>query len=274
MSEILVSTGALIGRPNGRDYRLLKEFSKKLTCDGYELMMYSDWYDKTEELVDFICTNEINAVTFHCQKSIGEAISKGGEENLADAFRRFEINASVAGRIGARKIVMHLWDGVTSDQNIENNLKAYKTVREIADENGVDLLVENVVCNRQDPLTHWNELLALYPDIHFVWDTKMAAFHNQDEELYKDANKLLWQDGHICHYHVNDYGGGYMDWANLKVLPIGRGRVDFEKFIGFVNSIGYKDTFTLESTAFSDEGIVDFDMLNDEIAYLRERLAK
>ena len=39
MCTILCSTGALIGRPNNRDYRLLKTLSKQLTCDGYEFMM-------------------------------------------------------------------------------------------------------------------------------------------------------------------------------------------------------------------------------------------
>lgn len=37
---ILCSTGALIGKPNGRDYRLLESLSEKLNCDGFEFMMY------------------------------------------------------------------------------------------------------------------------------------------------------------------------------------------------------------------------------------------
>lgn len=40
MSKILCSTGALIGRPNNRDYTLLKTFSPQLQCDGFEFMMY------------------------------------------------------------------------------------------------------------------------------------------------------------------------------------------------------------------------------------------
>ena len=48
--EILCSTGALIGRPNGRDYRLLEPLSKKLHCDGFEFMMY-DFIDKFDYYV-------------------------------------------------------------------------------------------------------------------------------------------------------------------------------------------------------------------------------
>ena len=41
MSKILCSTGALIGRPNNRDYTLIKEFAPRLECDGFEFMMFS-----------------------------------------------------------------------------------------------------------------------------------------------------------------------------------------------------------------------------------------
>ena len=54
MSKVLCSTGALIGRPNGRDFRLLEPLSKQLKCDGFEFMMYSDWYEKIEELIAFL----------------------------------------------------------------------------------------------------------------------------------------------------------------------------------------------------------------------------
>ena len=40
MSQILCSTGALIGKPNNRDYTLLKGLAGKLECDGFEFMMY------------------------------------------------------------------------------------------------------------------------------------------------------------------------------------------------------------------------------------------
>ena len=268
--EILISTGALIGRPNGRDYRLLKDLSKKLNCDGFEFMMYSDWYDKIDAIVDFVKENDIYTPTYHCQKSIGEAISKGGDENFKDAFTRFEENAVMAHRMGARKIVMHLWDGMTSDSHFENNLKAYKTVREIADANGIDLLIENVVCNVKDPMTHWFELFEEYPDVHFIFDTKMAAFHDQLDML--ETNECAPLLPHIKHLHINDYAGGYMDWANLKTLPVGAGHVDFEKFFKLVKSIGYDDTLTLESTAFDATGTVAVDMLNNEVLSVRKML--
>lgn len=266
--KVLVSTGALIGRPNGRDYRLLKDLSERINCDGFEFMMYSDWYDKIDDIVEFVKTNNIKISTYHCQKSIGEAISKGGEENFKDAFKRFEMNAKMADEMGATKMVIHLWDGLTSDQNFENNLEAYKTVREIADKNHQILCVENVVCNVKDPMTRWGELYERYPDVSFVFDTKMAEFHGQNELMHKAEYEWLWKEKHIAHLHVNDYAGGVMDWASLPkgVLPIGKGHVDFEKFFGLIKAQGYDDTLTLEATAFHREtGVVDVDMINRQI---------
>ena len=52
MKKVLCSTGALIGRPNNRDYRLIKEFAPGLECDGFEFMMYSTWYHQVEKLIN------------------------------------------------------------------------------------------------------------------------------------------------------------------------------------------------------------------------------
>ena len=70
MNEILCSTGALIGRPNGRNYRLLKELTKQLCCDGFEFMMYNTWYEEQEALVDFLCSLHLSIPVVHCEKRL------------------------------------------------------------------------------------------------------------------------------------------------------------------------------------------------------------
>ena len=178
MSKILCSTGCLIGRPNGRNYHLIREFVKELNYDGMEFMMYSDWYPEVDALLEELLALPVQFPVMHCQKNDGEARSLGGAENWKDAFSRFEINCKIAKKIGARKMVMHLWDGITSDHYFENNLKAYGELQlpEVAADYGVDLLVENVVCNVEDPMHHFCQLVDRYPDIHLICDTKMAAF--------------------------------------------------------------------------------------------------
>lgn len=262
MSTILCSTGALIGRPNGRDYRLLSTIKDQLSCDGFEFMLYSTWYDQIDAITEFLLENQFYIPVMHCEKHIGEKISLGGEENKKEALRLFRLNCELAERIHAKKLVIHLWDGMPSDQNFTNNLLAYGELAEIAKGYGRLLLVENVVCNKENPMKHWCELADRYPDVCFVFDTKMAAFHDQMDLLYQKEYEWLWKEHHIRHFHVNDYNGGYMDWDRLKTLPIGNGNIDFSKFFAFIKAIGYDDTFTVEATAFGLDGAIDIAMLN------------
>ena len=50
MAQILCSTGALIGRPNNRDYRLLESFAKQLHCDGFEFKELGEKIYFTDEV--------------------------------------------------------------------------------------------------------------------------------------------------------------------------------------------------------------------------------
>ena len=272
MHQILCSTGALIGRPNGRDYRLLKQFCPQLECDGFEFIMYSTWYDEAEPITAVLTSLGVNIPVMHSEKSIAEHVAKGGEEEDKEAFRLFEINCRMAETIGAKKVVIHLWNGMISDTHFENNLRAYPAFREIAEKHGLTLLVENVVC-LQDPMSHWVELYRHYPEIRFVFDTKMADFHRQLDLLYQPEYDWLWKENHILHYHVNDYGGGYMDWSNLKVLQLDKGHIDFDRFFRFVGKTGYAGDFTFEGTGFDHTGEVNIRNLNDQFARAREYLA-
>lgn len=269
MGQILCSTGALIGMPNNRNYKLLKSLAGNLSCDGFEFMMYSSWYDKAEEIAGYLQSIELFTPVMHCEKHIGEAISRN---EINEALRLFTINCKIAKKIQARKLVIHLWDGILSDASFQNNLNAYRQLADISSGYGLCLLVENVVCNRQNPMEHWLELAEHYPDVHFVFDTKMAAFHGQLGLLYQEEYSWLWKDGYIKHYHINDYAGRYMEWEKLRSLPIGEGNINFEEFFSFIHKIKYNDTFTVEATAFNKQGEVNTDMLNQCFNYIRQKL--
>ncbi|MBP3568209.1 MAG: sugar phosphate isomerase/epimerase [Lachnospiraceae bacterium] len=269
-NKILCSTGAFTGRSNGYNYRLLEPLSKILTCDGFELMVDDEWHEEIEEVKCYIKNLNLYIPVVHCSKDIGELISKGSKAELATAYKMFETDCGVAAHVGAHKLVLHLWGGRASDSNFQSNVRAYQHVNEVAKSFGLDLLIENVVCNVENPMKHLCELREIYPDIQFVFDTKMAAFHEQLDLLYESEYDWLWKEGHIRHYHVNDYGGGYMDWANLRTLPIGKGHVDFEKFFGFVKKTGYQGDFTVEATALDNTGAVDVEMLNEQFQRIRD----
>jgi sugar phosphate isomerase/epimerase len=117
-----------------------------------------------------------------------------------------------------------------------------------------------------------SQLRERYPQIKLVYDTKMAEFHDQQELLYDANYQWLTKDEHIQHYHVNDYAGGYMEWSRLQTLPIGRGKVDFDRFFAFVRESGYRGTFTVEGAAFDQTGEVDIDMLNQCFRRIRQEM--
>ena len=82
--KILVSTGALIGLANKRNYHLLKDIVPSLDCDGLEFMMYRCWYDQVDNVIQ--CLNELNIdiPVMHFEKSIGEDIVKEGIDKVVD----------------------------------------------------------------------------------------------------------------------------------------------------------------------------------------------
>lgn len=270
MSRILCSTGALIGMPNKRNHKLIEKFAEHLQCDGFEFMMYSTWYDKVDEIVADLKRMSLNIPVMHCDKRIGENFGSNEEEDWKTAEQRFEINCQMANDIGASRMVVHLWNGIISDHNIKNNIKAYKTLLKTAKAHNIDLLVENVVCNQQNPMQHWCELNESYNDVHFIFDTKMAAFHNQMNLIYQNKYDWLWREQHIKHLHINDYAGGYMEWDKLKTLPLGKGNINFKEFFEFINKKNYKGDYTIEATAFMQDGSVDYDMLNRCFKDVRE----
>ena len=270
MNKILCSTGALLGRPNGRDFTLLKKFVDKLDCDGYEFMMYDTWYDKVDIIREFMQDFSYSIPTFHIEKQIGELISSNDENNLEKALKLFEINCALAKDLNAKKLVLHLWSGLDSDKNIEHNINCYKFFNEISSSYKLSLSVENIVCNHKDPMSHLITLAKTYPDIEFTFDTKMASFHNQIDMLYEEENSWLLKS--IKHMHINDYNGGYKDWKNLRTLHIGDGLIDFAKLFEFLKRINYQGDFTIEATSFDQNGNIDFEALNKDFDKIRALL--
>ena len=268
MHQILCSTGAVIGRPNGRDFTLLNECRKRLECDGYEFMMYNTWYDQIDDLRRFLTAFPSPIPVFHVEKQVGDLISRNQEGDTQRAMELFEINCALAEDIGAKILVLHLWSGMDSDKDLPHNMECYQLLRKLSDSHGLALTVENVVCNRLDPMSHLITLAKAYPDIHFTYDTKMAAFHQQIDLLYRAENEWLFP--HIRHMHINDYKGGLKDWGNLNTLHIGNGQIDFDRLFAFLREMHYAGDFTVEATSFDQNGVIDFDALNRSFRKIRE----
>lgn len=262
--RILCSTGAIITRRNNRDYSLLHTIVPQMKCDGIEFMMYESWHEGHIEALKQTLS-DFYVPVFHMTKQIGEWVSLG---QMEDAVHLFRADCALAKAVGAKLLVLHLWSGRASDQHIERNIAAYPVLRAITEEYGLLLTVENVLCNTRDPMTHMRTLADKYPDIAFTFDTKMAAFHSQEEELYKPENAWLWS--HIRHFHINDYAGGHMDWDNMSVKQLGKGHIAFDRFFAFVRGMGYTGDFTCEATAVNEDGTIRYDELNASLDRIRK----
>ncbi len=273
MARILCSTGALIGRANGRDYRLIASCVDQLACDGYEFMLYDSWYEEADAIAAFLRGLSIDIPVMHCEKKIGESISRNGPGEMAAVREKFLVNCQMASFLGAKKMVMHLWDGPPSDHHFENNLAAFDWLQKTAGAYGIELMVENVVCACQDPLVRWRQLRERYPGISFTFDTKMAAFHGQIPAICGEEGRWLWQEGRIRHMHMNDYLGGYKDWKHLRTLHIGRGSIDFDALFAFLQGTDYQGDYTVEATSFHPDGIIRCHDLNATFSRLRSYLS-
>lgn len=150
-----ISTGALFEKSDDSNLEILGEIIPKLSCDGIEFMMEKCWYDQIEGLLSELEKLQIDIPVMHFDKCIGEDIANG---NMGIAIEHFEINCQIAKEIKARKAVFHLWNGKISDQKIDANILAYNKLRTISDKYGIQLLIENVVCNTHDPFSNWNLL--------------------------------------------------------------------------------------------------------------------
>ena len=119
MNRILCSTGAVIGRPNGRNIYLLEECVPKLNCDGFEFMMYSTWYGKADEVKKAALRTGASFPVFHVEKQVGNCISRNGEGDTEKAIELFYINCRIAKELGSKLLVLHLWSGLDSGNSVD-----------------------------------------------------------------------------------------------------------------------------------------------------------
>ncbi len=266
--RILPSTGAFIGRVNNRDHRAFLGVCDRLDATAYEFMMYEAFYGREDAiLADFLATG-LSFPVFHVEKRLGELIGLGGEENGREALRRFSVNCRAACRLGAGKLVLHLWNGLPSDKDYPRHLDAYADLAALARAHGLLLTVENVVCARSDPLTRLRELSARYPDAAYTFDTKMAAFHRQEGALAD-----LLGEGRVAHIHLNDFGGVPGDFSTLAVLHLGEGRLDIPALTGAIRASRYSGSVTLECGCMRPDGSLVPEKMNASLAVARRLLA-
>ena len=268
---LYVSSGAFIGRGNGFSPDGFFSVCREYDCDGFEFMAYRAWYPVFDEMIARFRAAGVSFPTFHCDKMIGEGFSSGDPDEYRHALALFRLNCRAAATLGSRLLVLHLWNGLPSDKNVARHIDALADLYGIAAEYDLLLTVENVICADRDPLTHFDEIAQRYPAARFTFDTKMAAFHDQMNEIATPARRPLAR--RIAHVHLNDYGGGIRDFSDLRVLHLGEGKIDFAPFLALLREINYAGAITLECSCFSSlDGSWKPEKMNASIADARAML--
>ncbi len=269
--KIFPSTGAFIGRVNGLDHRAFLSVADCLDTDAFEFLMYETFYGREKSVLSDFLAIGCDFPVFHVEKKVGEYIGLGGEDNRREAERRFLVNCRAACALGSEKLVLHLWNGLPSDHAFSRHSEAYAVFAEMARAHGLLLTVENVVCAEADPLSRFAELAALYPDIRFTYDTKMAAHHRQEQLLAPGAARGVLE-GRISHIHFNDYGGTPGDFSGLAVLHLGEGHLDIPLLAAGILTLPYDGTVTLECSCMRADGSTVPQKMNASLAIARRLL--
>ena len=273
LNEIYLSTGAILGRRNGFDFRVLTEHYNAFHCDGFEFMMFRDSYDSYARIPEWLraCRSRgIRIAAFHADKHIGDLLSDPDELSLSAALALFEKNCEYAAAFGADRVIVHCWGVPDSDKNAPMLYERIGLMLEIAAQYSVEMLIEGIFCTQKSPLFHMKKLAVMYDTLGFTLDTRCAQFHRELYTMLDD--KELWPD-RIRHVHIGDYSGGRCDWS--KIYPMyqpGAGDINWLLVFDRLRANGYTGALTLEAPAVHAKG-VDVVQLNTSLDYLRAGMA-
>lgn len=264
-NKFYASTGTIVGRANNFDYNVIIDHAKDIRADGIEFMMLSVWYNRIDEIAEALKKAGIYTPVIHFDKYIGVMLADGDEKTNVEAMKLFRENARLAKLIGAGKAVFHLWGGQKSDSTVDGAIELLPQMRDICEEAGTELLIENIPCEYNDPLSIWEKIYSRIPDMGFIFDTRFGKFHDQYMDIFASP---VWKN--VKHMHASSYNGKKNELGLIRpILQPGEGQVDFDHIIS--NMPHYEGSVTLESPVLSDDGSVDTATLNRSLDYLREK---
>jgi hypothetical protein len=262
-NPIYASTGSFIGMVNGRNHRLLSKYAPLIHCDGFEFMLYDDWYADFENIINEVAGWGLNIPVVHFDKCIGVWLAENTRESVANALEKFSLNVWAAKRLGAKKAVFHLWGGQNSDIFVHRSVAFLEKFYRECDEAGVELLIENIPSRYNGPYRNWGIVRDAYEDARFIYDTRFGEYHAEHDII---MNSGLWRRVH--HIHVSSFlRGSNKQWGVLRpILHPGEGSLDFFGLVARMPEYNYG--VTLESPVFLPDGSVDVDKLNASLAIL------
>ena len=272
MIPVYASTGAFVTRKNNRNYRLIGPVGEKMHADGFEFLMFDSWNDEIGDIRSYLNSTGHAFPVVHMDKSIGEILSEEGKRGFESALRLYERDVETAVCIGAKKLVLHLWNGRHSDAHFDESLPIASRFSEIAESASVQLTIENVIPKTELSVDRLLAMRAFDDKLAFTYDTKMAHLKNENPLLAEEKFLPLLRDKKIVHFHMNDSDPGLFYDGRLQVLHMGEGTVDFASIFSLLRQIRYSGTVTVESTSVERDGTPQIEKMNKTLIAVRKAI--
>jgi len=258
----LASTGLVTRFPDAPAHEPIVEWCPRLDADGLELSISRIW--DAGRVEHDLAAAGLRFATAHVDKRIGAELL----EDAGAALAQLASDCRLAASLGAKLVVLHLWELPVGDRRLDENLALLPACLDAAEEAGVTLTVETIPCSVGSPVENVKRALDADERCRVTLDTEFLAHHGQLEAALADDD--LWEA--VAHVHVKDYGGGLRDPAGKRSYLIpGEGSIAFERVFETVRNRRYEGALTLEVSAVTPSGRVDVQRFREAEAWLTSR---
>jgi sugar phosphate isomerase/epimerase len=265
---VLCSTGVLTRGPDHTDHKMILEHASKLGAPALELALYSEWYGHLDEVVEDLGKAELTFRAVHADKKIGAGLGSDDAEEADEALALLEVNCRVAAALGAKILVLHLWELPTGDEQIERNLERLPACLDTAEAYGVALALETIPGQAGTPLANLRLAVERDPRCVVTLDTEFLGFYGQLAESVEAD--WLSADKRVRHVHLKDFNGRLREGGVRRYLLPGEGTLDLQGFLAGLLQRGYDGAVTLEASALTPTGELDQARLEQVAAAVRQ----
>jgi sugar phosphate isomerase/epimerase len=265
---VLCSTGVLTRGPDHSDHKRILEHAGKLGTTALELALYAEWYGHLDEVVEDLGQADLEFRAVHADKKIGSGLSSEDEEEADEALALLETNCRVAAALGAKTLVLHLWELPGGDEHIERNLDRLPACLDTAEAYNVALAVETVPGQTGTPLANIRLAIERDPRCLVTLDSEFLGFYGQLAESVEAD--WLWEDRRVRHVHLKDFNGRLRENGVRRYLLPGEGTLDLQGFLAGLVQRGYDGAVTVEASALTPDGKLDEKRLDEVAATVRQ----
>ncbi len=186
--------------------------------NSFELMWPGDSYRALgeEEFVKKIKKARLRFCAVHASRKVGILLGSLKQEEQRDGLNRLRQICRVTKAIGARLVVLHLWEPKHDEHFETHNLAQLPAALRIAQEQGVLLAVEAVPCDRGKERNPLKRILAvislaertgLQKHLGVTLDTEFLASVYPDvfQAVFAKEYRPIFR--YLRHIHVKDFSG-------------------------------------------------------------------